>query len=541
MKYIVSIVLFLSMLQGLAQSTFRNPILPGAYPDPSICRVGDDYYLVNSSFEYFPGVPIWHSKDLVNWELIGHAVTRAKQFDYSGICSSCGFWAPSIRFHKGLYYLSVTWVDWRMKVGFKNVILTATNPAGPWSDPSVITDDIWGIDPAIFFDDDGKNYWLMNHPAEPGAHQGASTIMIQQIDLAAMKLIGEKKIIGKGAQIDAKYAEGPKMFKKDGYYYLFIAEGGTGVNHAVTVSRSKNIEGPYENFQGNPILTHRNMGYTSPIINIGHADIVKTANKEWWMVCLGSRTLAGTDNIFGRETYLVPMTWDKDQWPIVSPQYGQVRAEERKPNLPEFKAAQFASKDDFETSSLLPYWVTIRIPKENTYHLKNKGFLTLNLQSCSLKELSEPAFVGQRLRYKQGDIITNLSFQPKSEKEEAGLAIYKSDKAYLRYVLSKNKNGNILTIISRKDSFEVVLFRKEILDINALQLKIIQQENKFTFYYSESQNAWQLAYKDFTGSLFSVEESGGFMGTMVGMYASSNGSESKNFAKFDWFDYILKN
>ena len=425
-----------------------------------------------------------------------------------------------------------------MKVGFQNVILTAKNPQGPWSDPYVITDSIWGIDPALFFDDNGKSYWVMNHPAVGFKHEGASSIMLQEIDLKTMKLIGKQTFIGRGAMLDSKYPEGPKIFKKDGYYYLMIAEGGTGQYHAVTISRSKNIEGSYENYEANPILSHRNMGYTASIINTGHADMVQTDKGEWWMVCLGSRPLGGTHNLLGRETFLVPVKWDKNQWPIVSPAVGQVKLEEKIPNLPLFEPKTISTKDEFETLELSSQWATIRTPQ--VFYQISKGKLAMNLLPQSITQVSSPAFLGQRLKYVNGEASTKFTFSPKTNNEEAGLLIHKSEKATLRYTVIKRDNKDYLQILSRKDSFEVVLAKKELNTKLSIFLKITQEQNKFSFHYSQNGENWEKIYADFNGALFSVEESEGFMGTFIGIYGSSNGKPSKNIATFDWFDYKSK-
>lgn len=538
MRAILIWMVWLSSLSCYPQTqTFTNPIIPGAYPDPSICKVGSDYYLCNSSFEYFPGLPIWHSKDLVHWEHASFGIHREEQFNYTGLASSAGAWAGTIRYHQGTFYLPVTWVDWRLKVAFKNVILTAKSPSGPWSDPYIITDTIWGIDPALFFDEDGKAYWLMNHPPVGFSHPGAASIMIQEIDLSNMKLAGSPTFIGRGAMVDSPYPEGPKLFKKDGYYYLLIAEGGTGQFHAVTISRSKNIFGPYENYEGNPILTHRAMGYTTPFINIGHADMVSTDDGAWWMVCLGSRPLAGKDNILGRETFLVPVKWDEGQWPIVSPGYGQVRTLELSPAIPVATVASIPERDNFDNSTLSHLWAHLRTPDKNSFSLINKkGFLKLQLQTASLSKPEAPAFIGQRLRFRNGEASTSMFFKPKNVNEEAGLVLYKSEKTFVKFVLTKTAKGQAIQTITKQDSLQNVISNVVIKSNNIVELKITQHENKFSFFYRVDNQSWINAISDFDGNILSVERSGGFMGTFVGVYAGTI-AKSDNFALFDWFEY----
>lgn len=530
-------LLFTSQFSYSQTQTFTNPIIPGAYPDPSICRVGDDYYLSNSSFEYFPGIPIWHSKDLVHWEHASFGIHRPEQFNFDGLASSAGAWAGTIRYNQGTFYLPLTWVDWRLKVGFKNVILTAKSPAGPWSDPYTITDTIWGIDPALFFDNDGKAYWLMNHPAVGFSHPGAASIMIQEINLSMMKLVGSPVFIGRGAMLDSRYPEGPKLFKKDGYYYLLIAEGGTGQFHAVTISRSKNIFGPYENYEGNPLLTHRAMGYTTPFVNIGHADMVSTDDGAWWMVCLGSRPLAGKDNILGRETFLTPVKWSEGQWPVVSPEYGQVRAVEASPALPAAAVIPTPERDDFENSSLSYLWAHIRTPAKGSFSLTNqRGFLKLQLLTAKLSKPESPAFIGQRLRFRNGEASTSMSFKPQKVNDEAGLVLYKSEMAFVKFVVTKTDKGQCLQIITQQDSTQSLIYNVPLKSSKAVELKIIQQENRFAFFYKVDNQSWTGALPSFDGHILSVERAGGFMGVFVGVYAGSV-VKSTNYALFDWFEY----
>jgi alpha-N-arabinofuranosidase len=221
----------------------NNPILSGFYPDPSICRVGEDFYLVNSSFSYFPGVPIWHSKDLANWKQIGNVLDRESQIPLKGCRHSEGIFAPTIRYNAGIYYMITTNVS-----GGGNFIVTATNPSGPWSEPYLLGEDARGIDPSLFFDDNGDCYYVGTRPNPEGVrYNGDWEIWVQKIDLESMKLTGKTHAIWKGALRDVIWPEGPHLYHKDGYYYLMIAEGGTGPNHAVTTARSKHVFGPYEN------------------------------------------------------------------------------------------------------------------------------------------------------------------------------------------------------------------------------------------------------------------------------------------------------
>ena len=264
---------------------YNNPIIPGFYPDPSVCRVGEDYYLVNSSFHYFPGVPIFHSRDLVHWQQIGNVLDRTSQVDLKGIRCSGGIYAPTIRYHKGLFYMITTNVD-----GCDNFFVTASSPEGPWSDPIIIGGE--GIDPSLFFDED-KVYYVGQRQKKNARFFGDCEIWIQELDVTTGKLLGEAAAIWDGAMKDGVWQEGPHLYKKDDYYYIMIAEGGTSISHSVMIARSKSLLGPYEANPNNPILTHRHLGKNHPITCVGHGDLIEAHDGSWWMVHLGCRPTEG--------------------------------------------------------------------------------------------------------------------------------------------------------------------------------------------------------------------------------------------------------
>lgn len=276
------------------ETTNNNPVIPGFYSDPSVCRVNDDYYLISSTFEYFPGVPVFHSKDLVNWEQIGHCLDRKEQFP-NGLL----IFAPTIRYDNGIFYMLSTNL-----MGQGNFYVTATNPSGPWSNP--IYFKAKGIDPDLFFDDDGKSYVI------------TSTFELFQINLKTGTLLSEGRKIWNGT--GGKYLEGPHIYKKDGLYYLMAAEDGTEQGHSETIARSQSIWGPYIDNPSNPILTHDNRtGQGYPIQGVGHADMVQAHDNSWWMVFHGYRTVTnGFHHILGRETCLAPVVWQDNSWPVVN-------------------------------------------------------------------------------------------------------------------------------------------------------------------------------------------------------------------------------
>lgn len=357
------------------QKMIQNPILRGFYPDPSICRVGEDFYMATSSFSYFPGVPVFHSRDLCEWEQIGHVLDRPEQLPLNGKQISGGIFAPTIRYHEGVFYMITTNVDHG-----GNFIVTASDPAGPWSKVHWIA-NAPGIDPSLFWDDDGSAYML----GTAGMMDGGMPIWMCEIDLQEMKLVGERKPIWGGALIGAAAPEAPHLYKKDGWYYLMIAEGGTEHFHAVTIARSRDIWGPYEGNPGNPIMTHRHLGENYPICNTGHADLVELADGSWYIVMLASRIYGGYHKNLGRETFLAPVEWELE-WPVISPGTGRIEwsypapeplctRNEVKPADVENLASCRSFRDDFDGESLPMWWnfLGTPLPQEIPGYTRNGG------------------------------------------------------------------------------------------------------------------------------------------------------------------------
>ncbi|MEJ2354837.1 MAG: glycoside hydrolase family 43 protein, partial [candidate division WOR-3 bacterium] len=294
-------LLFLTQCSVEYNKTYTNPVIPGGFPDPSICRVGNDYYTVHSSFEYFPGVPVFHSKDLVHWKLIGYCLTSESQLPLENMRYSGGIYAPTIRYHDGIFYMITTNVD-----GGGNFYVTAKDAAGPWSEPVWL--DKEGIDPSLLFDDDGKVYYT-RHVGGGDGYIGQTLLNIKE-----GKLEGNlKKIWGGTGGI---WAEGPHLYKIDGKYYLMISEGGTSYGHMITIARSGSPWGPFEPNPDNPILTHKDLE-ESPFRALGHGDLVETQD-GWWIVFLGIRPQGGHYNHLGREMFLAPVQWNEEGWPVVN-------------------------------------------------------------------------------------------------------------------------------------------------------------------------------------------------------------------------------
>lgn len=514
------------------KDNFRNPILSGCYPDPSICRAGDDFYLVTSTFEYFPGLPIFHSRDLVHWRQIGHALTRESQLPLQGVHSSGGLYAPTIRYHDGTFYIINTLVGGKAQWG--NFIVTAGNPAGPWSEPYWL-DGADGFDPSLFFDADGRAWYVGSRMARNSQFEGHTEIWLQELDLQAMRLIGEPVVLWEGALKGARWAEAPHIYKIGEYYYLMIAEGGTAQHHAVTVARGKNISGPYEANPGNPVLTHRHLGLDYPIVGVGHADLVDTPSGEWWAVLLGMRPYGGYYYNLGRETFLVPVRWEED-WPVFSPGKGKVEFEYPAPNLPPQPWPQLPARDDFDTNTLSFAWNSLRTSPERFASLSERpGYLRLHLQPERLSENASPSFIGRRQQHINFYAQTEFEFLPGAPNECAGLALTQSpDFHYLLVVTLEEKPA--IQLVRRASGVEEILARAPI-SVPRIRLKVEAREQSYNFYYTDKAGNWQPLLENVDGRILSTPVAGGFLGAYLGMVASSNGQPSRNQADFDWFEY----
>jgi len=529
-------------------SVYNNPIIPGFNPDPSICRVGKDFYLVTSSFEYFPGVPIYHSTDLVNWEMIGHALHRASQLNLDSSECSGGIYAPTIRYNKGTFYMVTTLVG---KFG-GNFIVTAQDIKGPWSDPHWIK-NAQGIDPSLFFDDDGKVYFSGNEKPEIKVWPGQNNIWIQELDLTSWQLTGEKKILvngadfyNKGTRLDDNNPgylaaiEGAHLYKKDGWYYPVFSHGGTGHNHAVSILRGKSIDGPFESNPMNPIITHRDLSKTYPITATGHADLIDTPAGDWWLVYLGKRPNNGEQFMLGRETFLSPVDW-KGQWPIVNPKGKVGRSEmiQTKPALKGIARDHNSFRDDFKTATLLPQWTFIRTPRAEWWsQTERKGFLRIHLRPEMITEKVNPSFIGKRMEHFNFSATTKMEFNPEGNNEEAGLMIQRDRFYNLRISMKKVDGKASLNVIMNNGSAvkESLLASTEV-NVNKLFLKVTGVGLIYGFSYSVNGKDWVVVKDKIDCTTNDFVKGGKWTGSFVGVYASSNGETSTSSVDFDWFDY----
>ncbi len=523
--------LFLLFISGsvFTQETYRNPIIPGYHPDPSICRVGEDYYLVNSTFEWFPGMPIHHSKDLVNWELIGYGIHRPKQLELQeGLGDFMGVFAVTIRYHEGLFYLINTCVQCE-KGG--NFYITAENPAGPWSDPVWL--DAPGIDPSLMWDDDGTCYYvghgfLGKEPSWPD-QQGA---WLQELDTEKGKLVGPRKQLTYGHANNAVWTEGPHLYKINGKYMLMVAEGGTGFNHATTVHHSDSVWGPYIADMVNPVMTHRHLGRNYPFHSMGHTDLVQTQNGEWWAVMLGKRYVDGY-TLLARETFLCPVVFE-GQTPVFNIGVGIVEPEMKRPDLPWTPVAEKPVRDDFEAEKLALEWNMLRTPHETWYQLED-GKLVLNLRDEVLDSLTNPSLLARRIQHHKFTSIVKLDFNSKKTNEKAGMILYRRSTCHYQFLREKDELVIIKTLKGEKTEVARVSYKGK-----SVVLKAEAVNRDLTFSYGATEEDMNPLGDTQDMNVISFEMAEGFNGPFVGMYASSYGKPSKAKASFEWFEYFGK-
>ena len=536
------ICLLFSMNMHAQQETYSNPILSGFYPDPSICRAGDDYYIVNSSFSYFPGLPIFHSKDLVSWKQIGNAMDRPEQLNTMGAGVSRGLFAPAISYHKGVFYIVCTLID---KGG--NFVITAKDPAGPWSNP-VWLKEVDGIDPSLFFDEDDKAYIIYNSipPGNKSLWDGHRTIRMYDFDYKNLKVTGEERlVINGGTDISKKpvWIEGPHIYNINDWYYLLCAEGGTGDNHSEVVFRSKNVYGPYIPYEGNPILTQRHLDpkRKDPITTAGHADLVETPDGKWYAVFLACRPYDDNHFNIGRETFLAPVRWE-NEWPIITKgdelvQYHYpLPMPDKKPAVNPFDS-RATFRYDFSNKPLDHRFIYLRTPEENWHgKIEKRGQVSLKLRPETVSGKENPSFIGLRQQSHHTIVTTLMDFIPKAENEKAGLVIFQSENHFYYLCKSLNDGKPVIQLYKSTATGDMELLDSdEIYSVNMkVQLRIRAEGDVYKFSYS-TENNWK-DLKDADARFLSTKTAGGFVGCVFGLYATSLGKESNSKAHYDWME-----
>jgi xylan 1,4-beta-xylosidase len=516
---------------------FLNPILTGFYPDPSIVRRGDDYYLVTSSFSYFPGVPLFHSKDLVHWTQIGSVLSRPSQLELDSASISRGIFAPVIREHAGTFYMITTIAD------RGNFVVTTKDPAAAWSDPVWLPELSDAIDPSLFFDDDGKAYVVNNGPPVGAPlYNGHRAIWVQEFSPVANKMIGPRSVIVNGGVDLSKkpiWIEAPHILKHDGKYFLICAEGGTADQHSEVVFRSDSPLGPYAPGPINPILTQRQLDPARPfpVTSTGHADFVETQNGEWWAVFLGVRPYG--DNLYntGRETWLLPVRWENG-WPMILAGNATVPYVVQRPKLPDQSApaiptsGNFTIRDEFTSKTLAPYWEFVRTPRESFYDLtSHPGSLTLVARPAGLGTRTQLSFVGRRQEHINASASAAMRFAPAKPGDIAGLVAFETDD--FNYLLGVTLDGGkrSVQLIERDgrlaNKAPIVLATAPLAGAAdaTVYLKITARGDKYDFAYGTTPGQWTTLEADADGTILSTKVAGGFSSNFVGvlfaMYAYS--------------------
>jgi alpha-N-arabinofuranosidase len=498
----------------------RNPILPGFHPDPSICRAGDAYYLVTTTLEYFPGIPVYRSANLVSWELVGHCLTRRTQLDLTNVPSSRGVFAPTIRFHDGLFVVTTTLVG-----AGGNVLLTARDPAGPWSEPTVIDEGLF--DPSLFFDDDGRAYYT---------RRGSPGIVQAEIDVRSGRLLSPlRPIVDRFISPDI---EGPHVYKIGGRYFLMAAEGGSRFGHAEVLGRSTSPWGPFEPCPHNPILTHRHLG-SGLIRDVGHADLVEGPQGTWWAVCLGTRHLHyNSFSILGRETFLVPVRWTADGWPLMGS--GGIVEETFETNaLVTCSPPADCWHDDFTGGQLERAWVHLRNPSPEEYSLALRpGWLALSGNPVSLRDVGAPAFVARRQQHFEMRFACAMEFAATGENEEAGITIRMTEDHHFDLAVTA-RDGARCVILRRTVGDLVVENVGPALADECVVLSATCDGTRYRF-AAETAGAGSVDMGSGLARLLSPEvahEEGAWTGIMLGLYATGNGAPCRAPAFIDWCSY----
>lgn len=508
------------------QNQYNNPILCGFYPDPSICRKGDDFFLVNSSFSFYPGIPIFTSKDLVNWTQIGHVLDRPSQLNLDGIRISGGIYAPAIRYNKynDTFYLVTTCVD-----GIGNFIVKTKDPYQGWSDPIPLP-NVGGIDPSLFFDEDGKAY-LVHNDAPKGEPEwdGHRAIWIHEYDTEKDITFGTPKVIVDGG-IDKTtkpvWIEGPHIYKRNGKYILTCAEGGTGTNHSQVSFTSDHVFGPYIPSEYNPILTQRDLPESRPykITSVGHTDIIDDTEGNTWAVFLGCRPYEGNYYNTGRETFLLPVEWQNDI-PVILPRGRDVPVVSEKNNLTDnirTFSGNFTWKDYFDEKSLDPRWIMIRTPNKKWYDITESG-LELQALPTDIYTVGQPAFLGFRQHHTAFEVETEVHFIPVSDQDIAGIACFQNEEYNIVFGKTLHAGKNSLVI----DRAEKTTSRLANLEISneyihsPVRLKITGNGKNYNFYASFSDKNWQPVLENVDARNLSTACAGGFVGTVIGLYTTS--------------------
>lgn len=506
---------------------YRNPVVAGFYPDPSAIRVGDDFYLVTSTFGYFPGLPVFHSTDLVSWTQVGNAIHRPGQIDYGEKEElTRGLFAATLAHHDDTFYVANTC----FYCDRGNFVVTAKNPAGPWSDPIWL--GISGIDPSLFFDDDGSA-WIVHNDVPDGKlrYEGHRAIWLQRLDFGTRERVGQRILLVDGGADPAtnpEHVEGPHLFKHDGWYYLTAAEGGTGEQHAQMVWRSRALTGPYQPSPSNPALTQRDLDpkRADPVTSTGHAQFVKLKDGTWWAVFLASRNYQLRHYNTGRETYLLPVQW-RDGWPEILPAGKTIPYVVKAPSWMRGEAAQapstgnFVHRDEFDGAALALEWLRVRVPKTAWADLATRpGALAVHPLAEGLETLRNPAFLGRRQQHLRFEASTSMTLPAPGV--AAGLAAFQSEAYWYFLGVRRIDGGRMAVFLEARDGSGSTrtLATRELAAADTLRMKIDGDEGEYGFSIDVGDGrGWQSVASKVDGTVLSTDRAGGFVGALLGPFA----------------------
>lgn len=498
--------------------SYSNPILRGMNPDPSICRVGEDYYLVTSTFEFYPGIPVYHSRNLVNWELIGHGLSSPKQLSIKHCGHSLGIYAPTIRYHDGMFFMTTT-----DSSGIRNFIMYTRDPREGWSDPVRV--DQGGIDPSFFFDEDGKVYYASTGYDE----NGDNYIQMCQIDPITGEKLTESREISRGC--GGCFPEGPHIYRKNGYYYLILAEGGTQYGHRESVQRSRSVWGPYEESPHGLLLSQWDQMGKNPIQAVGHADLVEDTNGNWWLVCLGIRDVSyGLLHNLGRETFLAPVTWTQDGWPVAGDN-GSVALSMEGPLPEQPKPVESEFYDDFKEASLKKEWTFVRDPEAGLYSLTEvPGCLTLTGQNSLSDAWNSPAFAGVRQQEHVQETKAVLK-GALAEGQRAGVAAYYNADYHYEIYLRRENNIYSIGVSKRVHDMEAEVFSKPVAYQGELRLEIASDDSFYYFRWGTADNDMEEVGRGAVAGLCTEGTAGNtYTGVFLGLFTVGG---SASFSRFE--------
>lgn len=496
----------------------KNPIISGFYPDPSMIRIEDDFYIINSSFEYFPAIPIWHTRDFKHMKQIGNAIDRLDQgLDLSNVNPSGGIQASTLRYHQGMFYITSTVISKNYPTGHDHFIMYANHIEGPWSKLHFIH-DAEGIDSSLFFDEDGTCYFLANRMIRHQQDGGKTELWISKFNIKTFQLEGEMYSLWQGT--GGVFPEGPHLYKKDGKYYLVIAEGGTLHHHAVTVAYSDQIFGPYVSSKRNPLLTHRHLHRTYPIQNVGHADLVELKDGSWIGVCLGSRpqggfydglnlrySFGGYYRNLGRETFVFPVSWPTDQeGPLLCGDTGKLE-EMYAFDLPEYK--QTDTPIQFSEASLNMKWIHLHHAERHHVKLQKEDHLTLILQDTLTS-----SFIGFRQTSWKQKLSFNIDVSTIDDLDQLNIVAWLNKNTYIGIELTKDFIYFKEVIQGKSKILHHVIHTKR-----AYHIEILLDKQDYTFIIDDHQFT-------FDGRVISPDLNDSHTGVLIG-YTGISKNKSK--------------